>query len=353
MTIKNKFAQLFAGSVLAIGLASCSEWVKIESVELVENTIESQNPELYERYVENLNRYKQQPHKIVYVTFDNSVKDPENTSHHVASVPDSIDIVELQYPEGLVPREIEEISELHTLGTKVVFRISFENIESAYETYIADWNEANPAPEEGVAPVPFIDFMKQDVDASLSLIGRYPYDGVTIHYVGMDYIYLKPEDLKVYTENQTAFLEMFRSWKSANAGKLLVFNGQPHTLVDKSYTQEYDYLILDSAEDMSLAGLDYHLEKAMCEGVPTDRFLSATSTTSLDPQDIETGYFSNSGGDPIEALPLVAQWTAVDHMGITPAGIAVYQVQNAYFEMNHSYGSIRNAIDIINPSPKY
>lgn len=352
--MKNRFVQLFAGVALLFGLASCGEWTETESIGLADTDIETQNPELYARYVENLNRYKQSAHKIVYATFDNSVKEPANRSHYMSLVPDSIDMVELEYPDGLVPREVEEIEKLHSLGTKVLFRVAFETVEADYEAYLAAWNEANPEPGEGISPLAFVDFMRDELEAKLSLFDRYDYDGVTIRYVGMDYLFLKPAELAVYTERQTLFLDTFKNWKAANPGRLLIFEGQPHTLVDKSYTQEYDYLILDSSEDESLATLTYHLQKAMCEGVPTDRFLAATSTTSLDPQDVTTGYFSNSGSsDPIEALPLVAQWTACEHLGVMPAGMVIRRVQNDYFQMNHSYGRVRKAIDTINPSPKY
>ena len=69
-------------SVLA--LSACSDWTDSESIKLKEPGIDEQSPELYAKYLKNLQEYKNSDHKIVYGWFDNSEKVPFSRGQHMS-----------------------------------------------------------------------------------------------------------------------------------------------------------------------------------------------------------------------------------------------------------------------------
>lgn len=87
--------------------------------------------------------------------------------------------------------------------------------------------------------------------------------------------------------------------------------------------------------------------------VPADRVLVAVSTVSLDPSDTKTGYFSSADGTPLPALREAAYWVATDDADFVKAGLVVAAVAADYHDASLSYAHVREAVSIMNPTPKY
>ena len=128
--MKNKLKTalgLFAMGSLA--MVSCTD---VESVEIVQPTVEETYPESYAAYVQALNEYKASDHKIVYAWFDNSEKVPQSAGQHITSIPDSVDVISMMYPESLAEFELNDMEEVRGKGTKVVYTVSVPDIEQAW-----------------------------------------------------------------------------------------------------------------------------------------------------------------------------------------------------------------------------
>mgnify|MGYP001270113408 FL=1 len=82
-------------------------------------------------------------------------------------------------------------------------------------------------------------------------------------------------------------------------------------------------------------------------GVPTDRCVVAVSTASLDASDKQTGFYGTD-----RALTEAAYWTTEPSDGYTRAGLAIYNVQNDYYNATNTYQYVKEAIHIMNPAPK-
>lgn len=71
---------------------------------------------------------------LTYVWFDNNnAKTPASRGEHINVVPDSVDVISLLHPDNLNERELKEIDEVRERGTKVIYTISFSNIEVLYK----------------------------------------------------------------------------------------------------------------------------------------------------------------------------------------------------------------------------
>ena len=120
------YKKSFKGIVLAafsvLALSACSDWTDSESIKLKEPGIDEQSPELYAKYLKNLQEYKNSDHKIVYGWFDNSEKVPFSRGQHMSDVPDSLDVIIATTPD-LAEFELEDIANVHEKGTKVFYSI--------------------------------------------------------------------------------------------------------------------------------------------------------------------------------------------------------------------------------------
>ena len=89
---------------------------------------------------------------------------------------------------------------------------------------------------------------------------------------------MQEEEKAQYAARQEAFFSNVKTWNEANSGKVLVFQGNPQNLIDKSVLGECDYIVIPaltatSADKMSfsvrvgyylIAGLQsHHIRVAM------------------------------------------------------------------------------------------
>ena len=326
-------------------VTACSEWTEVEGVGEKTPNIADQNPELYAQYLENLKSYKDSDHKATYVWFNNSEKIPFSRAHHLTELPDSIDVVALMYPSNLAAYELKEMESIRkNKGTKIIATIDFDAIKLEYDLMVADKIKEDPT----YIPAAFLDVLKDKVRDLYIDIDKYGYDGISIGYKGKGTLHLTQQELEEYNNNGKLFIGMIKDWHERRKDKLIVFEGKPQNLVDKSILSDCKLIILPSEDATNSYLFTYNVEMAKAEGVPTDRFAVSVTTPSLDETDTKTGYFSNK----TRALTSAAQWSVAAHSDFTISGLAIYNVSNDYFNTSLVYKYTRDAITTLNPSIK-
>lgn len=328
----------------AVAFTACSDWTETESLDIKQPDIENDNPELYAKYLENLRAYKQGDHKLLYVTFDNSRKTPVSQAHHINSLPDSVDYISLEAYDNLVQRELQEIEQVRRKGTQVVYTVSIPSLEIEYRLAKIDYEENADffTPE-------FPDFrtwLAPKLDEALACMAL-GYDGITLHNNGRSSINMTPAELADYKATEELILSKVRETLAAYPGKSFIFRGYPQNLLDKTILSEARCIILPTESANAIGALSVEATMASVRGVPTDRFVVAVNTVSLDAEDVTTGYFTTG-----RAVTEAAYWAAADAASYTKAGIAILSVQNDYYNRTLVYRYSREAAAIMNPSPK-
>ncbi|MDQ2178703.1 glycoside hydrolase family 18 [Marinifilum sp. D714] len=348
---KYKFVLYGMGLIVSSLFSSCDDWVETESLDINQAGIEGENPALYADYLENLRAYKNSDHKSIFVSFDNQIKQPYNRAQHINVIPDSTDIVSLIYPNNLVEREIQEINETReNKGTKFVFTVSFDAIKLNYTQLKSEEDKAREDGVEIVSPLPtFINYMVDSLHNSFSLVKKYNYDGVCFAYEGKSILHMTEQEKAEYMSYHNAFIGILKDWSTRNADKMVLFQGKPQNLLDKSFLADCKYIIIPCSDAGNSSKLSYNIYSAAVEGVPTDRFIVAVETISLDPADKKTGYWADGETHSIEGASV---WVAAEHEGFTVAGMGIYNVSNDFFSSERVYHYTRMAIDNINPSLK-
>lgn len=313
-------------------LASCTD---VEGITINESNIKDRNPEAYAKYLSNLTAYKASEHKVVYAWFDNSNKEPFSPAQHITNMSDSIDVISMMVPE-LADFEKTDIETVHQKGTKVVYTVSYDHIKAVYDELAAD--------EKNTSLEAFDSYLQKELTALLAYSGDY--DGIIAEFSGANPDFMSATDRAAYQATQTVFLNAVSTWKAGNTDKELVFCGKPQNLIDKSILGSCKHVILDSKGASTSAQLDLLVNEALEENVPADRFVIAVSTTSVDTADKKTGYWGSQ-----RALSEVAYWVTGVNAGFEKAGIAIYNVQNDYYSTGGASTHVREAIDIMNPSP--
>ena len=343
--LKNKiatYAMLLGASLMA---ASCSSWTDVEGIEIKDPNIADQNPALYAKYLENLKAYKNSDHKATYVWFDNSEKTPFNRSQHLSELPDSLDVVALMYPTNLVEREVADMAKIRQeKGTKFIFTIDYDLIKMNYDIMVAEKikEDATFVPTEfGLV---LVDTVKQLFHAA----DQYNFDGISIGYKGRSTIHMTEQEIIEYTRYEKTFIGMITDWHTRRPDRIIVFEGKPQNLLNKSILNDCKLIILPATDATNEYLLTYNVAMAKVEGVPTDRFAVSVMTTSLDKTDTKTGYFSNG----TRALTSAAQWSVSAHADFDVNGLGIYQVNTDYFNTDLVYKHSRNAISTLSPSIK-
>lgn len=317
---------------------SCSDWTDDESVD-----IKYPGTPNYTKYLENLRAYKNSDHKYVYAWFDNSEKSPSTRGQHVSDIPDSVDVVSLMYPESLADFEVQGIKSLQEdKGTKVVYTVSYDVIKKTYEQMVKEETDADPS---YVAPV-FLSYLSDEVTELLNLSATYNYDGIIVGYKGQSTVYMTEADKTTYLANQVAFLNQITTWYNSNSSKMLVFEGSPQFLDDKSLLTSCKHIILNTSSVTYTGELSIQVEEALTTGVPVDRFVVVANATSLDTSDKKTGYYGDD-----RAIIEAAYWVTEGASGYTKAGLGIYNIQNDYYNIAKVYQYAKESINIMNPSP--
>ena len=329
-------------SILLFVTTSCNDWTAVESLKIIEPDIQTQNPELYAEYLAGLKQYKASEHKAVYVWFDNSEKIPAGRAHHLISLPDSIDVVALMYPDNLAGWELKEMDEIREQkGTKVIYSIDFEKIKAAYNAKL------ELAPENEPVSVEFMDFCTESLEHALSLVKKYNYDGICIGYMGKSMLHMGKIEKAEYMENEKLFVGIMQDWCRRNADKHIIFEGNPQNVMDKSLFDHCQLIMVSGKTATSEERLTYRFLLAADEA-PQDRLGMTVSAISLDDPNKITGYFGN--GDL--AMNGLANWAQSSYNGVDVKGVGIHNVSTDYYSASGIYNHTRNIISSINPPLK-
>ena len=319
----------------------------IESVEINEPGIDTQNAELYASYLTNLKAYKASAHKAVFGWFDNSVKSPASQGQSIIAVPDSLDYLVLSNPANLNARELSEMAKIKKdKDIKALYEISIFSIRDAYDA--AKQNFEEKAENSGKTFSPdFKTYLVDTVQARLALCEQFGYDGVVMAFSAKTKIYMTEAEKSEAIALENVFLGIAKDWKTRHADKMLVLSGKPQNVGDKSIFELASYVIIPCVDATNAGSVTYNMNKAAVEGVPADKLIPLVSLYSLDNTDTKTGYWGK-----IYAALGAARFVASEHASYKMAGLALENINNDYYHANFVYPVVRKAISIVNPTVK-
>ena len=357
--MKNIFKSI-AYSVFLAGtgllMASCD--TDVEPVDINEPSILTQNSALYADYLDNLKKFKASSHKVTFGWFDNSEKTPYTQGQHIHSLPDSLDYVVLTNPDNLTSDEMREMKEVRDKkATKVLYEINYNDIRTAYNAEKKLFDDSNDNPL--VSFRDFNGYLVDSVSTLLDICTRYAYDGIVFTYNGKSKMYMYDDEASEEVGYENDFIGIAKDWADRHADKDFVIMGKPQYVQDTTIFQMAKYIIIPCQKDVTEAGVAYHVNTALVEGVPANKLLPFVSMTSLDESDKSTGYWvANTPGENGKwenkriAVIGTAQWVASEHKFYDIAGMAIDMIGNDYFHADFTYPNVRKAISIINPTVK-
>lgn len=361
---RNLIGGFLLSMLVGVPMTSCSDWTEMESIKLNEPGIESQNPELYAKYLENLKAYKDESHKVVIASFDNKITAPACRNEHLTDMPDSIDYICLNNIFEVNAMNAAEVAEVHKKGTKVVGLIDFDAIVARWKAILDE--EANaPAPEEPaegeegdgeeggeevvVDPATrFIDFCKTETAMQLEACDALGLDGVVLNFTGLDLNnVVGDEAIAAETMRQGAFFDLVSEWKAA-CGKTVIFKGCPQNVISKEILADCKFIIINAHSAKNYDEMSYLVMMAYMKDIPADRYVMGVSTPYVNAAGIATGTLGDGTLTSIGA----ARWTLLPASGYVKAGISIDAVQQDYFNVTFVYPNVREAINIMNPTVK-
>lgn len=207
---------------LSLSFAACEDWIETESLDINSPSFEEQYPQLYADYLKDLNAYKASEHKIAIAAINN-VANPNKQSERLSIMPDSLDVIVLNNPDGLGVDMLTEFDKVRRKGIlKVCYNIDLDLIEKT-------WNDLSEKNEE-VTEEDALAYLAEQTNAQLELAAKYNYDGIVAYYSGRALVSLPEPALEVYTNRQAVFINALSSWK-AETNKMLIFSGNIDFLV--------------------------------------------------------------------------------------------------------------------------
>lgn len=334
----------------ALVLSSCADWIEPKSVDLNVPTLENQNPELYAAYIRNLNDYKASDHKVTFVTFDNPTQVPNTQALHMTALPDSIDYVSLNNPDNLTPFVTQDMTDVRTKGTKVIYDVNFP-------TFLKEWDLLS-RDNASLTLEDALNYIEARTVETLSLCDKWGYDGITFTYIGQSPGGLPLADFTVYVALQTKFMDLISAWRQTHPNKKFSFIGNPQNLVrddagvdNVAILWECDYVILSTETAKSEDELTTTALWAVDIGSPGDRFVFRQYMYDLDDADRVNGYFNTRDGknEKLPSIPVTATWMNKPSSGFVRHGMMILGVQLDYFQYTPIWKITRQAIATMNP----
>lgn len=342
--------QIFIYKTLALVSITLATWAcdtDVKSLTIHEPRIEHQNENLYKAYLEELKAYKAGKHQVSLAYLDNSRSVTHTQAHRISAVPDSLDYLILTSPTSISEQDAEEIQiNRSKKGIKTLYTIDFENIKLVHDLRVQEF-EANEA-NAGKTYTPSLnDFLVDSVAKSLAWCNQYGYDGIVMSYEGKNKLYMSSDERQTYTSYEQIFIGMTLDWSMRNPQKELLLQGHPQYIFSQDVFDRAKYIILDLRRATAKRQAAMLVAQASTEQVPRDKFVALVSTFSLDKADDKIGYWETKS-----AILEAARWSTEYNPQYSLAGLAVYNLANDYYQPSFTFGTIREAISIINPSIK-
>ena len=358
----------FALAVLVVpAMYSCSDWTDVEAVDYHYTLPSEQDPEAYNAYLALLKEYKQNSHKILIAKFDNSKYEVSGQADRLSALPDSTDFIVLQAADSLNPvieQEMKEVREQK--GTRTLYALDYADVEAQLQAILdkeeaeateSDGETESPAPEEGTGQTEgteqtetpdadrFIEVCTHYADSLLALYDKYGYDGILAVYNNIAYPGSMTEEEKAQLQaRQDAFFGKIRNWAESHPDAPFLFEGKPENLVDASILSHADYIIIPGYDAGNINEVLWNAEMSLAEGVPSDRIVFGVAIPSLTDEKATDGYFNGTEYAVIETASNIAS----DEGSFVKAGLCVKNVRDDYFNPEHTYTHIRQAIQIMN-----
>lgn len=337
----------------AWALSSCSDWVDPESLNLHVPSFEEQNPGLYADYLADLKQYKASDHKLTFASFDNRTGDPVKQAERLSVLPDSLDFISLINPDNLYPDVLKEIEMVRAKGTRMIYSVDYSIIEKEWIDLLKKEENANLTEEDAKA------FIAKRTEEMLTFCDKYHYDGVTISYPGRSLVSLPAAELLLYSARQKTFFDVALAWYETHAGKIFSFEGNPQFLVQENMDilTKCQYVILMTTSSKNTSEMDIAGNQAVVstgELLNGAKFIVSVETTRPgDPNGVH-GYFGtiDENGNKVRSAQETARWIRRSSGVFDRSGIFVTNAQYDYYDNKSIYHNIREAIGIMNPSPK-
>lgn len=324
--------------IFAASLCGCSKWTDPKSLDI---TPKPDAPCC--EYYQNLRNYKAGEHKIAVFGMDATAGVPTGRVQHLTAMPDSTDYIYLRsLGSGLHPSLADEITTVREQnGTKVLADVDFAAI-------CDEWDELQNKKEDAGQPAgteaEFTVLCRERLLSQLGYCSEYGLDGIMASFNGAAEFALA---------GRACFVNTIMEWLGDNPSKTLFVRGILATLIRntngntevydvKSFLNRSEGLIYDCGTEYSASNIEMAIDRIIDRGngnVPTDRFLiEVTVPTPADPAQIGM------------STSAAASWVLEPYSNFSKKGLCVSNAQDAYFYAASSYGSLREAINIMNRS---
>ncbi|KAA6349324.1 hypothetical protein EZS27_003235 [termite gut metagenome] len=332
---------------------SCDDWTTPENQDIEIPTIQDENNMLYQQYLENLRNYKKTYHKLLIGWFDNSNKNSGSQGSHIKSLPDKVDIVSLLYGDNLNDVELTEIESIRKeKGTKVIYTIDYEAFRVSIEERNTEIEEQNKSIEG--TPIDLLNIVEElpgFMDKQIELLNKYGYEGISINFIGKSASLLPAAQAAEMQKLQDIIFGKLSGVIKANPGKLFIFEGAPANILDKARLQVFNYIVLKTYSASSISGLTETVRISLAPRVPSDNVIVCSIPPSTDIEDKDTGNIIALDGTTGKSIIEMAHWVNTPD-SFTKAGLGIYRINDDYYNAELDYKLTREAIDIMNPSPK-
>lgn len=311
-TIKHIILGFAALALLSLATA-CQEWTNLKPVDIAVQGPEEQDPELWTRYLEVLQAYKQGSHFLVYGKFANGVEKPADGSQLLRALPDSLDIVSLTQADKLSEPDRAGIALLHEKGTRVLYCVD----------YAARAAEFSDAAKLGA-------YLDQALsDAAAEGLDGFSFTGIPS--------YGAEAEINARREAAKLIVQKLAAVAGSGKDKLLVFEGNP-AFVDEADLSKLSYLVLDTEKTANATDLKIQVGLALSRpGLTPDKLLLCGSPE---------GELVNEENVKQQALEDLVERVA----SLGPlAGLAISDFGKAYYDPEKSYARICGLIRKLNP----
>lgn len=343
--------------VAALGTAftACDDWTEPESVDLDYGTIDADTP-AYTAYLANLREYRNTDHKRVYTWFNNSQEAFGSQGHRFSALPDSIDVIVIQNPDGVTNQQLQEMYEARVKkGQQFSYCIDFNAIKADWTLkceelaakrleFQKEYGEDAEIPAELEDPE-FTDYMAEAWTTQLSYFNTVGFDCIMAAFDGKATNHLTAAELAEYNAQANLFLGILADWHARNPNVPIDYLGKPQNITDKAILNDFRYVFL--SEGLNATNPDmFSLYYNAAEGtVPDSKIGMVAAMRAVDTNaDPKTGIFSNG----TLAVSGLATWTAAHNVG----AVGVFNAENDYFVTNGDFTNIRELIEKVNPAAK-
>lgn len=366
MKYMNKTLMLMAAALMAF--SACDKWTETEPINVVYETLESKNPDLYAKYLQSLRDYHASAHQVLIAKFDNKATAPSGRADHISCLPDSVDYVILNNPALLNDQIRSEMTEIRgQKGIKTLMNISWDAMLAEYNAILADETEAKNAEWDALSDEEkearkeafdadprgkdtqerFIAWMQDRVAKELEIPAAEGFDGINVIFNAANPNSFNDEKKADAAARQLVFFSQVDAFAAAHPENLVFFEGTPKYIVaETGILAAAKYIVIPALSETSATGLSYTVNLALGGSVPSDRIVIGVTAVDITDPTNTNGIFSDGS-----AIVGAANWTVEPAADYVKAGVCVDHAQFDYYDITNVYSQINKAISIMNPSP--